>query len=70
MNHESRIEITEQPISADEVVAHLKEMDERLIALDRGQTALTRTVAELSLQLARLNRRLDAIEAARDEPEV
>jgi hypothetical protein len=53
----------------DQVVAHLREMDQRLIALDRDQTALTRTVAELTYQLARLSRRLDAVEAAREEPE-
>ncbi len=45
------------------VVSHLREMDERLIELDRDQTALTRNVAELSYQLVRLNRQLGSIEA-------
>jgi hypothetical protein len=41
----------------------LEEMDQRLIDLDRDQTALTRTVSEMSYQLVHLERLLTSVEA-------
>jgi len=45
------------------VVSHLREMDRRLLDLDRDHTSLTRNVAELTYQIIHMNRLLTAIEA-------
>ncbi|MGD1994492.1 MAG: hypothetical protein PVI59_14960 [Anaerolineae bacterium] len=59
--------LEQQNVLNAQVVAHLEELNGRAVALDRDLTDLTRSVAELSHRLVRVERRLEALEAFRPE---
>jgi hypothetical protein len=58
--------LQQQNLYNESVAVHLEELNQRLIVLDREQTALVRDMAELTYQYARLRKQLEIGEVVRD----